>query len=70
LADNVALEAPVPLRVMYQHSAQQARGHLDVIARYGRFPHRNAILKRATTPAEQMYLDKGDFIHLRPLPIR
>lgn len=69
LADTVAAEATAPLQAMYQHSARQARGHLDVNARYGRFPHRNAILKRATTPAEQMYLDKGDFVHLRPLPV-
>lgn len=30
--------------------------HRAVIARYGRFPHRNSILGRASTPAEQEYL--------------
>lgn len=30
--------------------------HQDVIERYGRFPHRNAILGRASTEAEQVYL--------------
>lgn len=30
--------------------------HRDVIARFGRFPHRNAILNRATTPAEAEFL--------------
>ncbi|WP_349773282.1 DUF924 family protein [Sphingomonas sp. KRR8] len=29
-----------------------ARRHHDVIARFGRFPHRNAALGRASTPAE------------------
>jgi uncharacterized protein (DUF924 family) len=29
-----------------------ARHHLEVIRRFGRFPHRNAILGRATTPEE------------------
>jgi len=35
--------------------------HADVIRRFGRFPHRNAILERATTPAEQTFLDSGGF---------
>jgi uncharacterized protein (DUF924 family) len=30
--------------------------HRDVIARFGRFPHRNAVLGRASTPAELEYL--------------
>ncbi|KAF0813013.1 hypothetical protein IGB42_02409 [Andreprevotia sp. IGB-42] len=30
--------------------------HHDVIARFGRFPHRNAILQRTSTPAEAEYL--------------
>ena len=30
--------------------------HRDVIARYGRFPHRNAFLGRASTAEEQAYL--------------
>lgn len=35
--------------------------HLDVIRRFGRFPHRNKMLGRETTPAEQAYLDDGGF---------
>lgn len=35
------------------------RRHLDVIARFGRFPHRNAVLGRASTPDEQTYLAYG-----------
>jgi uncharacterized protein (DUF924 family) len=35
--------------------------HADIIRRFGRFPHRNAILGRATTPAEQAFLDAGGF---------
>jgi uncharacterized protein (DUF924 family) len=30
--------------------------HRDVIARYGRFPHRNGFLGRVSTPAEEAYL--------------
>jgi uncharacterized protein (DUF924 family) len=38
-----------------------ARHHRDIIARFGRFPHRNAMLGRATTPEEQAFLDAGGF---------
>ena len=38
-----------------------ARIHLDIIERFGRFPHRNAALGRVTTPAEQAFLDAGGF---------
>jgi len=38
-----------------------AEEHRDIIRRFGRFPHRNAILGRATTPEEQKYLDDGGF---------
>ena len=33
-----------------------ARKHADVIFRFGRYPHRNAILGRASTPEEEAYL--------------
>ena len=33
-----------------------ARKHMDIIARFGRFPHRNAALGRVNTPAEETYL--------------
>jgi uncharacterized protein (DUF924 family) len=35
--------------------------HRDIIARFGRFPHRNAALGRVTTPEEQEFLDDGGF---------
>lgn len=35
--------------------------HLDIIARFGRFPHRNQALGRDTTPEEQAYLDADGF---------
>ena len=35
--------------------------HREIILRFGRFPHRNAVLGRHTTPAEQAYLDSGGF---------
>lgn len=36
-----------------------------VIARFGRHPHRNAILGRPSTPDEEAYIAEGDFPHLR-----
>jgi len=36
-----------------------ARAHHEVIERFGRFPHRNAALGRASTPEEERYLAEG-----------
>lgn len=38
-----------------------AKEHAVIIERFGRFPHRNAVLGRATTPAEQVFLGEGGF---------
>ena len=38
-----------------------AERHAGIIRRFGRFPHRNRILGRATTPEEQAFLDSGGF---------
>ena len=38
-----------------------AREHLEIIERFGRFPHRNAALGRDTTTAEQAFLRGGGF---------
>jgi len=35
--------------------------HRDIIVRFGRFPHRNAILDRMTSAEEQAFLDSGGF---------
>jgi uncharacterized protein (DUF924 family) len=35
--------------------------HRDVIAKFGRFPHRNRVLGRLTTQTEQEFLDAGGF---------
>ena len=37
-------------------NARFARHHRELIRRFGRFPHRNAILGRASTPEELAYL--------------
>ena len=40
-------------------TADFARSHHEMIARFGRFPHRNAVLGRETTGAEQAAIDEG-----------
>jgi len=35
--------------------------HRDIIEKFGRFPHRNEVLGRTTTPEEQRFLDAGGF---------
>ena len=38
-----------------------AEGHADIVRRFGRFPHRNRLLDRRTTPEEQAFLEAGGF---------
>jgi uncharacterized protein (DUF924 family) len=38
-----------------------ARLHLDIIQNFGRFPHRNPILGRRSTAAEEAFLAQGGF---------
>jgi uncharacterized protein (DUF924 family) len=35
--------------------------HRDIIGCFGRFPHRNAMLARETTPEEKAFLDDDGF---------
>ena len=35
--------------------------HREIIRDFGRFPHRNPVLGRSTTPAEREFLDAGGF---------
>jgi uncharacterized protein (DUF924 family) len=68
LAEQLARQAPGELRKILEHSASQARAHRDVIARFGRHPHRNAALGRPSAPEELDYLASGQLVHMRPLP--
>lgn len=38
-----------------------ARLHAELIGRFGRFPHRNAVMGRVSTPEESAYLAGGGF---------
>jgi uncharacterized protein (DUF924 family) len=40
---------------------RHAEGHRDIVRRFGRFPHRNPMLGRETTPEEAAFLREGGF---------
>jgi uncharacterized protein (DUF924 family) len=56
LAVADALAAPAHLLDFAVYSVDWARKHLDVIVRFGRFPHRNEVCGRTSTAAELEYL--------------
>jgi uncharacterized protein (DUF924 family) len=52
--------APGAVRDTFDFFLDFAWQHYDIVARFGRFPHRNAILGRKSTPAEHEWLqDSG-----------
>ena len=59
LFEALAREAPPAWRDFAAEFVPFAHSHRDVIARFGRFPHRNLILGRASTPEETAYLAAG-----------
>ncbi|HRP87392.1 MAG TPA: DUF924 family protein, partial [Gammaproteobacteria bacterium] len=46
-------------REIFAGFRKYAQKHRDIIARFGRFPHRNAILGRRDTPEEAAWLAGG-----------
>jgi uncharacterized protein (DUF924 family) len=42
-------------------SQRFAAHHRDIVERFGRFPHRNAVLGRPSTPEEEQFLAQGGF---------
>ena len=60
-ARSIALAEALKLASGDEGTLKWALLHQDIIVRFGRFPHRNAPLGRATTPEEQAFLDEGGF---------
>ena len=52
----LAAAAPPELRASLTPGVKYAEQHRDIIARFGRFPHRNALLGRHSTPEEIEFL--------------
>ena len=49
-------QAPDSAKAAYQNYLDYALKHRDIIERFGRFPHRNSILRRKSTPVEHELL--------------
>ena len=59
LADqDVSVQLSTPLGGL---ALEHAEGHREIIRRFGRFPHRNAVLGRETTAQEAAFLAEGGF---------
>ncbi len=56
---ELADQAPAGLERSLGIALDYARRHAAVIEEFGRFPHRNAILGRAPTPAEAKFLEEN-----------
>ncbi|PWL16409.1 DUF924 domain-containing protein [Falsochrobactrum shanghaiense] len=65
LREEIAAEAPASLQPIYQSLVKQAGDVRKVIAAFGRHPHRNQVLGRESTQAEEAYIARGDFPHDR-----
>ena len=65
LREEIAAEASASLQPIYQSLVNQAGDVRKVIAAFGRHPHRNQVLGRESTQAEDAYIAGGDFPHER-----
>ena len=61
LADQDECVRLVDARLNDSGTLHHAREHRKVIARFGRFPHRNEILGRVSTPKETQFLADGGY---------
>ncbi len=60
LAKGRQVDAPAALCRVMAMSVEQSEKYRDIIARFGRFPHRNAILGRTSTAEEVDFLRDWD----------
>ena len=56
LFTDLVASAPPELRASLLAGVQYAEKHREIIARYGRFPHRNTLLGRESTPEEVAFI--------------
>jgi uncharacterized protein (DUF924 family) len=57
---SIVLLAAVPDDPARADNPRYARRYLDIIERFGRFPHRNAVLGRPSTPQELAFLEEPE----------
>jgi uncharacterized protein (DUF924 family) len=53
---RLLIEAPQDLRSAFEGSLQAAEQHRSIIEQFGRFPNRNRVLERVSSPAEEAWL--------------
>ena len=58
LYTTLAAEAPPELREKRAGAIKYAEKHREIIARFGRFPPRNRVLQRTSTPEEMEFLQQ------------
>jgi uncharacterized protein (DUF924 family) len=56
LSSEVVADAPTALTAVYARGVDQSLKYLEIVRKFGRFPHRNAILGRASSPEETAFL--------------
>lgn len=59
LVELAATRSPGNVR-FFAFARDYAKRHVDVIREFGRFPHRNALLGRTSTPEELAFLKRAD----------
>ncbi|MGO9802357.1 MAG: DUF924 family protein [Steroidobacteraceae bacterium] len=53
-------EVPGELQGAFEDTLRSAQHHRSIIERFGRFPHRNRVLGRTSTEAEEQWLREGE----------
>jgi len=66
IAQETTRDAPETLRAPLAIGCERTAHYRSIIARFGRFPHRNAILGRASTAEERRFLEEEA---KRPAPL-
>ncbi len=56
LFESLAKESSEEWRELLEANAGYARQHREIVEKFGRFPHRNALLQRDSSAAEEAYL--------------
>ena len=56
LITKLVTQLPCNARPPYERALFYAHKHRDIIARFGRFPHRNTVLNRICTQEEETFL--------------
>jgi uncharacterized protein (DUF924 family) len=59
LCRGIVAAAPPEWRPCLETFVPYAQQHFEIIERFGRFPHRNAVLGRVPSAAEREYLERG-----------